>query len=65
MQSNQPHVMLAVSTVTAGASAASWASDNAAWFTVGAGVVAMLSGLAAFVFYVVSTYFKIKNQGKV
>jgi hypothetical protein len=61
---NQPHVALAVSTVTASASVVSWASNHAAWFTIGAAVVAMLSGLAGFAFYCVSTYYKIKYAGR-
>lgn len=64
MSSSQPHVLLAVSATTAGASAASWAVDHAAWFTIAAGTAAVLSGIAAFVFYIVSTYYKIKNAAK-
>lgn len=64
MATVQPHVALVVSGVTAGASAVNWATDHAVWFTIGAGTVAMLSGLAAFVFYVVSICYKIKSGGK-
>lgn len=64
VSTNQPHVALLVSGVTASASAVNWATDHAVWFTIGAGAVAMLSGLAAFVFYVVSICYKIKNGGK-
>lgn len=64
LQPYQAHVALAVSATTASASAVSWANDHAAWFTIGAGAFAMLSGLAAFIFYIVSTYYKIKSAGK-
>lgn len=64
MGTNQPHFALIVSGVTASASAVSWANDHAVWFTIGAGAIAMLSGLAAFVFYLVSTYYKLKSGGK-
>jgi hypothetical protein len=64
VSTNQPHVALAVSTVMAGASAASWASNHAAWFTIAAAAVAILSGLAGFAFYCVSTYYKIKYAGR-
>lgn len=62
--SSHPHVALAISTTTAGASALSWATNNSAWFTVGAALFAMLSGCAGFFFYMVSTYYKIKSGGK-
>lgn len=61
---NQPHVLLAVSAATASVSAASWAIDHAVWFTIFAAGAAILSGLAAFVFYMVSTYYKIKYAQK-
>lgn len=61
---SQPHITLVVTSVAASASIASWATDHAVWFTIGAGAVAILSGLAAFTFYIVSTYYKIKSGGK-
>ncbi len=61
---SHPHVILAVTTVTASASAVSWATDHAVWFTIGAGVAAILSGAGGFAFYCVATYYKIKNKGK-
>ena len=64
MQSNQPHVLLAVSAATASASAASWSVDHAIWFTIAAAGTAVLSGLAAFIFYIVSIYYKIKYAQK-
>lgn len=57
----QAHIATGVSAVAAGASITSWLSDNAVYFTVGAAIFAALSGLAGFVFYVVSTYYKIKK----
>lgn len=61
---SQPHVALAVTGVATGASAVSWATDHAVWFTIAAGTAAVLSGIAAFVFYMVSTYYKIKKGGE-
>jgi hypothetical protein len=58
----QAHIATGVSAVAAGASITSWFNDNAVFFTVAAAVTAVLSGLAAFVFYCVSIYFKIKNE---
>jgi len=61
---NQPHIALVVSGVTASASAVNWATDHAVWFTIAAGSTAILSGVAAFIFYIVSTYYKIKTGGR-
>lgn len=60
----QAHIAFGVSAVAAGASITSWLTENAVFFTAAAAVVAVLSGLAAFVFYCVSIYYKIKNEQK-
>jgi hypothetical protein len=60
----QAHVAAGISAVAAGASITSWLNDNAVFFTVAAATAAVLSGIAAFVFYVVSIYYKIKSEAK-
>lgn len=58
--SNPAHGAAVVSAVAATASVGSWLSSHAVYFTVGAALAAILSGLAAFGFYCVSIYYKIK-----
>lgn len=60
----QAHVAAGVSAVAAGASITSFMNDNAVFFTVAAATAAVLSGVAAFVFYCVSIYYKIKAEHK-
>lgn len=60
----QAHIAVGVSAAAASASITSWMTDNAVFFTVAAAVVAVLSGLAAFTFYLVSIYYKIKSESK-
>lgn len=64
MQNSQSHVLLAVSAASASASVASWATEHLVWFTIAAAIAAVLSGLAAFFFYIVSIYYKIKYAQK-
>jgi hypothetical protein len=58
--STPAHAVAAISAVAATASLLSWFNDHAIMFTIGAAIAAMLSGGAAFAFYCVSIYFKIK-----
>jgi hypothetical protein len=58
--SNPAHVALGVSSATLDA----WLKTHAVFFTAAAAVAAILSGLAAFIFYCVSTYYKIKHNGR-
>ena len=60
----QAHVAAGVSAIAAGASITSWLTENAVFFTAAAAVAAVLSGLAAFTFYLVSIYYKIKTESK-
>lgn len=60
--SSPAHGAAVVSAVAATASVGSWLSNHAALFTVAAAVAAVLSGLAAFAFYCVSIYYKIKHE---
>jgi hypothetical protein len=60
----QAHIAAGVSAVAASASITSWLTENAVFFTVAAAVVSVLAGVAGFVFYLVSTYYKIKNEQK-
>jgi hypothetical protein len=57
----QAHVAAGISAVAAATSITSWLNDNAVFFTVAAAIAAVLSGTAAFIFYCVSIYYKIKN----
>lgn len=60
----QAHVAAGVSAVAATASVTSFLTDNAVFFTVAAATAAVLSGFAAFAFYCVSIYYKIKSENK-
>ena len=64
MQDSQPHVLLAVTAAAATASAASWALEHAVWFTITAAISAVMSGIAAFMYYIVSIYYKVKYAQK-
>ena len=57
-------VLAVSSAAAASASLASWVADHAIYFTILAAIAAILSGFAAFVFYIVSVYFKIRFEGE-
>lgn len=61
---NPAHAALAVTAASTAASLYAWFNNNAVFFTVAAAIAAVLSGLAAFIFYCVSTYYKIKHGGR-
>lgn len=62
--SSPAHGAAAISAVAATASVAGWMSEHAVLFTIAAAVAAVLSGCAAFAFYCVSIYYKIKYNQK-
>lgn len=57
-----PHTAAAVSAIAATVSVGSWMIEHAVFFTIGAAIVAVMSGLAACAFYCVSIYYKIKYE---
>lgn len=62
--SSPAHATAAISAVAATVSVGSWLAQNAVFFTIAAALAAVLSGCAAFAFYCVSIYYKIKYNQK-